>query len=97
MVPGSDGGIDVRVAIVGTGHVGLVTGVALASLGHNVVGTDANPERVASLREGRMPFSEPGLEDLFHQGVDAGRLRFADSIAEAVKEAQAVMVLLARS
>ncbi|MDP9330114.1 MAG: UDP-glucose/GDP-mannose dehydrogenase family protein [Actinomycetota bacterium] len=85
-----------RVAIVGTGHVGLVTGVALASLGHDVIGTDANPERVDSLREGRLPFSEPGLEDLFHEGVEAGRLRFTDSIAEAVEQAEAVMVCVGR-
>jgi len=86
----------VRVAIVGTGHVGLITGVALASLGHDVVGTDANEDRVASLRGGEPPFEEPGLRDLLREGLDAGRLAFVDSIADAVDGAQVVMICVGR-
>ncbi len=85
-----------RIAVIGTGHVGLVTGVALASLGHEVVGTDANPERVALLSGGTAPFREPGLDDLLHEGMQSGGLRFAASIAEAVEGAAVVMICVGR-
>lgn len=85
-----------KVAIVGTGHVGLITGVALASLGNEVVGMDASAERVAMLREGRPPFEEPGLTDLLREGMEAGRLTFTDSIADAVEGAEVVMICVGR-
>jgi UDPglucose 6-dehydrogenase len=86
----------VKVAIVGTGHVGLITGAALASLGHDVVGTDASADKVAMLRRGEAPFHEPGLDDLLLAGLDAGRLSFADTIAEAVAAAGVVFVCVGR-
>jgi UDPglucose 6-dehydrogenase len=86
----------VKVAIIGTGHVGLITGVALASLGHEVVGMDASEERVALLQRGTPPFWEPGLDELLHEGMEAGRLRFTDSIAEAVEGADVVMICVGR-
>lgn len=85
-----------KVAIIGTGHVGLITGVALASLGHEVVGMDANPERVAVLREGTPPFEEPRLRELLHEGMEAGRLSFTGSIQEAVGGAEVVMICVGR-
>jgi UDPglucose 6-dehydrogenase len=65
-----------RVSVIGTGHVGLVTSAALARLGHDVCGLDSDPEKIETLRAGRMPFYEPGLADLVHEGTSAGRLSF---------------------
>jgi UDPglucose 6-dehydrogenase len=96
MVPDAGGDAGVKVAVIGTGHVGLITGVALASLGHEVVGMDASAERVALLQRGTPPFREPGLDELLHDGMEAGRLRFTDSIAEAVEGADVVMICVGR-
>jgi UDPglucose 6-dehydrogenase len=85
-----------RVAIIGTGHVGLITGVALASLGHEVVGMDADPERVALLEQGKPPFREPGLDEMLREGIEAGRLSFTGSIADAVEGAEIVMICVGR-
>lgn len=65
------------VGVVGTGYVGLATGASLAYVGHRVTCLDNNQERVAGLREGRVPFYEPGLEELIAKS--AGRLQFAGS------------------
>ncbi|HEX7248656.1 MAG TPA: UDP-glucose/GDP-mannose dehydrogenase family protein [Actinomycetota bacterium] len=85
-----------KVAVVGTGHVGLVTGCALASLGHDVVGTDASADKVAMLGRGEAPFHEPGLDDLLAAGLAAGTLSFVGSIAEAVAGAEVVFVCVGR-
>src|SRR5918993_3476580 len=80
------------VGVVGTGYVGLATGACLAYVGHKVTCLDSNQERVAGLREGRVPFYEPGLEELIAKS--AGRLRFAGSerLAEVVREADVLFV-----
>src|SRR5215212_9169782 len=65
------------VGVVGTGYVGLATGASLAYVGHRVTCLDNDQERVASLREGKIPFYEPSLQELI--GKSAGRLRFASS------------------
>jgi UDPglucose 6-dehydrogenase len=79
-----------RVAIIGAGHVGLPTAAALAHLGHEVSLTDADPEKLASLRAGRVPFHEPGLPELVREGMEAGRL----SLASEVQVAGARMALI---
>jgi UDPglucose 6-dehydrogenase len=73
-----------RVAVIGTGHVGLVTAATMASIGHDVVGIDDDRQKVDLLRSGGMPFYERGLEALVHEQVAAGRLRFAHDPAEAL-------------
>ena len=80
------------VGVVGTGYVGLATGACLAYVGHRVTCLDNDQERVASLREGRIPFYEPGLEELMARS--AGRLRFAGSerLAEVAGEADVLFV-----
>jgi len=80
------------VGVVGTGYVGLATGACLAYVGHRVTCLDNDLERVASLREGRIPFYEPGLEELMARS--AGRLRFAGSerLAEVAGEADVLFV-----
>src|SRR5918994_537393 len=80
------------VGVVGTGYVGLATGACLAYVGHRVTCLDSNQERVAGLREGRVPFFEPGLEELIAKS--AGRLRFAgyERLAEVVREVDVLFV-----
>src|SRR6266511_2643114 len=81
-----------NVAVIGTGHVGLVTCVALAHLGHQVAGTDSDGEKIALLQRGSSPFYEPGLDDLLAQGMATGGLVFRPSIAEAVPGAEVVFI-----
>jgi UDPglucose 6-dehydrogenase len=71
-----------EVAVVGAGYVGLVTGASLALIGHRVTCVDRDGERVAGLREGRLPFYEPGLEELVARGVGAQRLSFTEGLDE---------------
>ena len=73
-----------NIAIVGTGYVGLVTGACFADFGHTVCCVEARPSRVADLRAGRLPFFEPGLGELMHRNVSAGRLQFTNCLEEAV-------------
>ncbi len=85
-----------KVAVIGAGHVGLVTATALASLGHEVVCMDADPEKVATLRSGRAPFHEPDLDRLLAEGAATGLLRFTGSVGEAVDESQLAMICVGR-
>ena len=80
------------VAVIGAGYVGLVTGASLALVGHRVACVDKDGERVAGLREGRMPFYETGLEELVARGVDAGRLSFTGEFDETVGLADFVFI-----
>jgi UDPglucose 6-dehydrogenase len=82
-----------RVTVVGLGYVGLVTGACLAEWDHDVVGIDADPRRLGSLREGRIPFHEPRLPELVADGIARGKLTFSDDLKGA--SANADMVVLA--
>jgi UDPglucose 6-dehydrogenase len=81
-----------RLAVIGTGYVGLTTGAVLAHLGHEVTCADVVPEKIEALNEGRVPFHENGLEDLVREGVGAGRLHFVVGAAAAVPEAEFVFL-----
>jgi UDPglucose 6-dehydrogenase len=74
-----------RVSVIGTGYVGLVTGACLAAVGHDVVAMDDNPAKIAVLREGRLPIYEPHLAALVAQATRSGRLRFTTDVAEAAQ------------
>jgi UDPglucose 6-dehydrogenase len=78
--------------IGGLGYVGLVTSAGLADLGHTVSVFDVDAARLARLREGRIPFHEPGLPALLARGVESGRLRLAASLGEALQHARIVFV-----
>ncbi len=73
-----------RIAVIGTGYVGLTTGACLASLGHHVVCADIDAAKVARLRAGQVDILEPGLADLVEEGTAAGRLRFVVGASAAV-------------
>jgi len=78
--------------IIGTGYVGLVSGVCFADFGHNVICVDKDPAKIAMLNAGQMPIYEPGLEALVKKNVTAGRLTFTTNASEAVKNADAVFI-----
>jgi UDPglucose 6-dehydrogenase len=82
----------VRVIVIGVGHVGLVTCGSLAAIGHDVVGADADHERVAALRRGEMPFHEPGMQELIDEQVAAGRLTFTDDPRDLYADADVVFI-----
>jgi UDPglucose 6-dehydrogenase/GDP-mannose 6-dehydrogenase len=79
-----------RVAMVGTGYVGLVTGACLAALGHEVVCVDLAPERVEAINSGRTPIHEPGLDELIDQS--GGRLRATLDLSEAVAATEMIFI-----
>jgi UDPglucose 6-dehydrogenase len=81
-----------RVAVIGTGHVGLITCVTLASIGHDVVGTDADLGKVGMLRTGISPFYEPGAEELLRRELRSGRLCFTAEPAEAFAGREVVFI-----
>jgi len=77
-----------RIAIVGTGYVGLVTGTGLADMGNEVVCQDLAAEKIATLNRGEMPISEPGLAELVARNTRDGRLRFTTDLDAALKHAE---------
>ncbi|HTG63254.1 MAG TPA: UDP-glucose/GDP-mannose dehydrogenase family protein [Sphingomicrobium sp.] len=81
-----------RIAMIGTGYVGLVSGTCLADFGHHVTCVDKDAGKIEGLHAGRMPIWEPGLEALVKANVDRGRLEFTTELAEAVKDAEAVFI-----
>ncbi|MEJ2852515.1 MULTISPECIES: UDP-glucose dehydrogenase family protein [unclassified Saccharothrix] len=83
-----------RIAVVGTGYVGLTTGACLASLGHQVVCADVDVLKVSRLRAGQVDILEPGLTELVGEGQAAGRLHFTPEVATAVADAEVVFLCL---
>ncbi len=81
-----------RITVVGLGYVGLVTAAGLARWDHEVVGLEADPERLTSLLGGQVPLHEPGLDELVQTYVAAGTLKFSGRSAEAIPGAHVVMV-----
>ena len=81
-----------RIAVVGTGYVGLVSGVCLSDFGHQVTCVDRDPAKLDALSQGRVPIFEPGLEALMAKNAAAGRLRFSADLAGAVAGAEAVFI-----
>ena len=81
-----------RVVMIGTGYVGLVSGTCFADFGHDVVCVDNNPDKIERLKQGEIPIFEPGLDQLVSQNVAAGRLSFVTDPAEAVGEADVVFI-----
>ena len=65
-----------KIAVVGTGYVGLVTGVSLSEIGHNVICIDTDEEKILKMRKRKSPIYEPGLEELMVKNLQAGRLNF---------------------
>src|SRR6056297_431917 len=81
-----------KIAMIGTGYVGLVSGVCFSDFGHDVVCVDKNAEKIEMLSNGEVPIYEPGLEQLMSKNVAAGRLSFTVDLAEAIDGAEAIFI-----
>jgi UDPglucose 6-dehydrogenase len=81
-----------KIAVIGTGYVGLVTGTGFSDFGHDVTCVDIDEGRVAALRRGEIPIHEPGLPELVHRNAQLGRLKFTTAIAEAVAGAKVAFI-----
>ena len=81
-----------RIVMIGTGYVGLVSGACFSDFGHNVCCVDKDAGKVEALREGRIPIFEPGLDELVERNVAAGQLEFTLDLASALPDADAVFI-----
>ena len=79
-----------RIAIVGTGYVGLVSGACFAEMGLDITCVDTDRRKIAALNEGRIPIYEPGLEEIVRRNFDAGRLHFTTDLAVCLGEVEVV-------
>ncbi len=83
-----------KVAVVGTGYVGLVTGTCFAEMGNEVICVDNNPEKVKKLRNGEMVIYEPGLDVIFERNIQQDRLSFTGDLQEGIKDAEIIFLAL---
>lgn len=83
-----------KIAVVGTGYVGLVTGTCFAETGNTVTCIDIDEKKVASLKAGRIPIYEPGLDVLFERNIRQDRLSFTTSLSEGIRQAQVIFLAL---
>jgi len=83
-----------KIAVVGTGYVGLVTGTCLAETGNQVICVDINEKKVKMMQDGQLPIYEPGLELLFHRNIKQERLHFTANLAEAIADAKIIFLAL---
>jgi UDPglucose 6-dehydrogenase len=81
-----------KIAIVGTGYVGLITGTCFANAGNDVTCLDIDPKKVETLRKGEAPFFEPGLSEMMTKSIKAGRLHFTDDAATAYTDASIIFI-----
>jgi UDPglucose 6-dehydrogenase len=81
-----------KIGVIGTGYVGIVTAAGLAEFGHRVVGTDKDADKIAKCARGVAPLYEPGLEELLHRNLESGRLTFTADVDGAIRESDVVFV-----
>ena len=83
-----------KIAVVGTGYVGLVTGTCFAETGNHVTCVDINEAKIKQMQNGIVPIYEPGLEDMFHRNVNEGRLNFTTSLVDGIAGAKVIFLAL---
>ena len=81
-----------KIGVIGSGYVGLVAGTGFAETGHQVCCLDVDDRKIATLRDGRVPFYEPGLEDLIRRNVREGRLSFSTDVDAGVRESRILFI-----
>ncbi|WP_022846965.1 UDP-glucose/GDP-mannose dehydrogenase family protein [Desulfurobacterium sp. TC5-1] len=81
-----------RIAVIGTGYVGLVSGACFAYLGHKVIGLDIDPYKIERLKKGEVPIYEPGLDKILRQAIDNGNIEFTTDYAYAVKNSDFIFI-----
>lgn len=81
-----------HISVIGTGHVGLLTAVSMAAIGHDVVAEDIDHEKMETLQLGRAPFFEPGLDVLLDETIRSGKLRFSTDVEDATQGADVVFI-----
>lgn len=81
-----------KIAVIGTGYVGLVTGVVLSTLGNDVICVDKDAAKVEKLRQGIPPIYEPGVEEMLQRSLEDGFLTISDSVAEATRKSEIVFI-----
>ena len=81
-----------RVCVIGTGYVGLVTGVCLAHIGHHVICVDNNEEKIKLMKSGQSPIYEPGLSELMHASSESGRLEFTSDLGAGVAHGEILFI-----
>ena len=81
-----------RVAVIGTGYVGLVVGAGFADTGNDVICADIDEDKIGLLKRGEIPIFEPGLDRLVERNLEDGRLRFTTDVAEAVRESEVIFI-----
>ncbi|MFH1681299.1 MAG: nucleotide sugar dehydrogenase, partial [Candidatus Eisenbacteria bacterium] len=81
-----------KICVVGTGYVGLVTGTCLADFGNRVLCVDVDGEKIRLLRDGHVPFYEPGLEEMVRRNVSGGRLSFDTSLEEGIRGSEVIFI-----
>lgn len=81
-----------KISIIGTGYVGLVTGACLSDCGMDVTCMDMDEEKIANLREGILPIHEPGLQEIVERNYQAARLKFTTNIQETVTRAEVIFI-----
>ncbi|HPW77025.1 MAG TPA: 3-hydroxyacyl-CoA dehydrogenase NAD-binding domain-containing protein, partial [Candidatus Omnitrophota bacterium] len=81
-----------KLAVIGSGYVGLVTGACFANLGHDVVCVDNDPEKIRTLKAGKIFFYEPGLHEMVSETVAAGRLSFTTEIKKVVNRCEVIFI-----
>ncbi len=86
--------VNMNIAVVGTGYVGLVTGTCFAETGNNVICVDIDERKVNRMKNGEVPIYEPGLELLFERNTKQGRLHFTTNLKDAIKDAQIIFLAL---
>jgi len=81
-----------KLCVIGTGYVGLVGSAVFSDWGHDIIGVDNNPQKLEMIQKGEMPIYEPGLKELVLKNIEAGRLKFASSIEEGIKDAEIIFI-----
>lgn len=81
-----------KICVIGTGYVGLVGSAVFSDWGHHIIGVDNNPTKLEMIQKGEMPIYEPGLKELVLKNIEAGRLKFASSIEEGIKDAEIIFI-----